>query len=301
MHTGAVKRGRKPGLPPFWVRIGAALVLFVATITTAVQAQDLVDRIRQMDVRELREKLPELEAKFPGNPVVLYIKGMLSEDGETALGYYEKLLEKHPESRLAPDAALRICQYYFAKGLYTTCRSHCAALLRKWPHSRAAETAEYLLASSFFAAGQFDSAYVRLRRFVERHPTSSLLPLVKEDLASFRDRARVVTPGGGNRPLPSVQEKGRSKQSTSPGEATQTSGFAVQVGAFRSKSNALRQKKILEELGYLVRVVEKQRGGKRLWAVWVGDFKEYRQAHQFGEELQSRLGIPYRVVSVEGP
>ncbi|NOZ57627.1 MAG: tetratricopeptide repeat protein [Calditrichaeota bacterium] len=295
MLAWAVKRSSAARL---WkLTFATAVLLLVAGAALATPAQDLVERIRQMDVRELREKLPELEARFPGNPVVLYIKGMLSEDGETALGYYEKLLEKHPESRLAPDAALRICQYYFAKGLYTTCRSHCAELLRKWPNSKAAETAEYLLASSFFAAGQFDSAYVRLRRFVERHPTSPLLPLVKEDLASFRDRARVVTPGGGNKPLPAVKPRPKPAQPSPSAKSEKPSRFAVQVGAFRSKSNALRQKKILEELGYLVRVVEKERNGKRLWAVWVGDFAEYRQAHQFGEELQSRLGIPYRVVS----
>ena len=294
------KQTRSPRWAQVLTRAGVALALILG-VAVSLSAQDLVTRIRQMDVRELREKLPELEAKFPGNPVVLYIKGILSEDGETALGYYEKLVEKHPESRLAPDAALRICQYYFAKGLYTTCRSHCSDLLRRWPTSKAAETAEYLLASSFFAAGQFDSAYVRLRNFVVHHPHSPLLSLVKEDLKSFRDRARVVTPGGGNRPLPSSATKPgpESRQPSAPAKTEKGSSFAVQVGAFRAKSNALRQKKILEELGYLVRVVPKERNGKKLWAVWVGRFQQYSQAQQFGEELQSRLGIPYRVVGTE--
>ncbi len=281
-----------------WVLSVAGTVLLGSAGT--VYAQDLDQIVRAMDGKKLEELLrllPQAEAKFPGHPVVLYLKGLLSEDAELALGYYEELLGKHPESSYADDALYRICQYYFAKGLYTTCRLRCQQLLQRYPGSERRDDAEYLLASAFFASGQFDSAYVRLREFVRKYPASPLLPLVRSDLQTFRDRALRVGPGGESKERPT--DLGEKEVRTRPApEQPERGEFTVQVGAFRQKANALRQQRILAEYGYRAEIVPKQVGGRTYHTVWVGRFTSYQEADVFGRELGDRLGLPYRVVPV---
>ena len=49
----------------------------------------------------VRESLPELTSKFPTDPGVLYLKALLTEDGDSAIKQYKNLVKNFPESKYA--------------------------------------------------------------------------------------------------------------------------------------------------------------------------------------------------------
>jgi tetratricopeptide (TPR) repeat protein len=279
------------------VRTAAGLILGTLLLAAPSGGQDLDRLLRTMDENrreELRRLLPTAEAKYPNQPVVLYLRGLLAEPAEEAISRYEELLAKHPQSPYADDALCRICQYYFAKGLYIACQQRCRELLSKYPDSDHRDEAEYLLASSFFARGEFDSSYAILKDFSKRYPDSRLLSTVRSDLVSFEGRSLRVSPEGKS------QERPPSVEKAFPPESRPATGarYAVQVGAFRERANALRQQRILAEAGYRAEVVERRIDDTRFYLVWVGSFSSAKEADEFGRELNRRLGLPHRVVPV---
>ena len=65
------------------------------------------------------ENLPELISKYPSDPGVLYLKALLTENGDSAIKQYKNILKSYPESKYAPKAAIKIGEYFYARGLYT--------------------------------------------------------------------------------------------------------------------------------------------------------------------------------------
>ena len=60
---------------------------------------------------------------------MLFLKAVLTDDGESALEQYKYILKKFPKSIYAPEAAMKIGEYFYARGLYT----QCASLLKNIP------------------------------------------------------------------------------------------------------------------------------------------------------------------------
>ena len=57
------------------------------------------------------------------------MRAALTEDGESALKQYKYVVKNFPKSIYAPEAALKIGEYFYARGLYT----QCASLLKNIP------------------------------------------------------------------------------------------------------------------------------------------------------------------------
>ncbi|MDZ7372522.1 MAG: SPOR domain-containing protein [candidate division KSB1 bacterium] len=282
-----------------WALCGTLLGWFVGGACPGGRlsfAQDLDRILRAMDEHrreELLRILPEAEARYPGHPTVLYLRGLLTEDADQAVTYYEQLLSKNPQSAYADDALYRICQYAFAKGLYASCELRCRQFLRDYPRSELRDRVEYLLASAFFARGERDSARAILQDWRRRFPNSPLRAAVETDLASFEERAARLGPEGrsGERPRATPSES-----ETPGGQKSEVVDYTVQVGAFRDRANAQRQVRILKEAGYEGQIREKQVDGAVFYVVCVGTFRSVREAEEFGRDLNRRLGLPHRVV-----
>jgi cell division septation protein DedD len=72
--------------------------------------------------------------------------------------------------------------------------------------------------------------------------------------------------------------------------------FAVQVGAFSTTENANRQKRFFHSAGYPVEILNKVKGGRSFYLVWIGNFKSYDEAREFGNEVKRRYKINTIVV-----
>ena len=73
---------------------------------------------------EAVKKLPELVAKYPNHPNVLFLNALLTKDGMKSVDLYNTIIEKFPESKLPCDAAVKIGEYFYARGLYSQAGMH---------------------------------------------------------------------------------------------------------------------------------------------------------------------------------
>lgn len=99
-----------------------ALVMLVFSATLALAQGTLVhNRLRvisagkQEEIDKIRREVPELLREYPDDPGVMFLNGILMEDGTKALGVFEQITREFPQCEWADDAQWRIVQYYALK------------------------------------------------------------------------------------------------------------------------------------------------------------------------------------------
>ena len=229
--------------------------------------------IEQGKIDGVKENLPELISKYPKNPGVLYLKALLTQDGKSAIKQYKKLLKQYPNSKYAPDAAMKIGEYLYARGLYT----QAATLLKNIPikYSRfiGIQRATNLMVNSFNAIGEADSA--RYYALIIK----SMFPKIDTDISSLKKQ---------NKPLAQVFDFNKKKLDLGP--------YVIQIGAFGSRENARRLKLQVTQLGHDVSINNVESNGKILYAVRVNRFKSKKQAENIGRDIKSKIGVEYRIL-----
>ena len=71
-------------------------------------------KIESGNKEEVTNKLPGLKQSYPNSPSLIYLEGLLIEDGEKAFQLYKSLVDKYPNSNYADDAVYRIYRYFSA-------------------------------------------------------------------------------------------------------------------------------------------------------------------------------------------
>ena len=97
-------------------------------------------------------------SKYPNDPGVLFLKAVLTDDGESALKQYKYILKNFPKSKYAPDAAMKIGEYFYARGYIHTCASLLKNIPMKYPRYPQMQRLTDLMINSFNAIGEADSA-----------------------------------------------------------------------------------------------------------------------------------------------
>ena len=231
------------------------------------------------ELEKIKANLPAVAQMYPDNPVVLYLQGWTEPDAEKSLDYYERLLETSPNSDYADDAQFRIAQYYFARGLYHTARGSFLNIARSYANSNYRDKARYLAAQCLLAVNEVDSAKVELEELLRDHPDSTIAAAAREDLLEK------------DQPIPQAEKS--AVVTSSSGEAA----YAIQIGAYRERNNAVRQQRVFSQMGYPVRISEKHDGQGILYLVWVGNCRDANEANTLGQEFQKKFGLPFRVVN----
>ena len=80
--------------------------------------------INEGQISGVKEQLPELISKYPNNPDIMFLKGIMTTDGNKSVEIYKKILNNFPESRYASEAAVKIAEYYYSLGLYSQAGKH---------------------------------------------------------------------------------------------------------------------------------------------------------------------------------
>ncbi|MGA9115364.1 MAG: SPOR domain-containing protein [Bacteroidota bacterium] len=101
----------------------------------AARAARYVELIEAGQAEAVREELPSLLEKYPGDPGILYVQALLTPDGSDAVRLYQLIVDNHPRSEWADDALYRIHQFYHAIGLYRTAEMKLAQLRKEYPGS----------------------------------------------------------------------------------------------------------------------------------------------------------------------
>lgn len=102
------------------------------------QDVDIVPYLKQIENGEIAEvhvALTNLKKSDPENPSVLFLEGVLTENGQEAVMKYQYIVDTYPKSKYADAALYRIYSYYYALGLYETANEKLKKLTLDYPGS----------------------------------------------------------------------------------------------------------------------------------------------------------------------
>ncbi len=231
-----------------------------------------ISLINEGQTNSVKEKLPELISKYPNDAGIIYLKALLTKDGMKSLDLYNLILERFPESRYSDDAAVKIGEYFYARGLYSKACKKLSNFPRKNPRFHDMQRVIDLMVSSFQAIGQDDSAKYYLSIYQGMFP---YLDVEKYEINLTSDNlSRIV-----NEPTRKIK-----------------SPYVIQIGAFSSLKNANRLKLQANQIGYEVEIVQVDTKDRSLNAVRIVRYNSKTAAEKVGQIVKRKLGVDYRVL-----
>jgi cell division septation protein DedD len=121
------------------------LFVFCSHVKLYSQEVDIVPYLKAIEngnVAEAKEALVDLKAKYPDDPSVMFLDGVLKENGQEAIIIYQDIVDNYPKSKYADAALYRIFSYYYALGLYESAREKLKQLKTSYPTSPYIQVAE---------------------------------------------------------------------------------------------------------------------------------------------------------------
>lgn len=251
---------------------GLATGLAFFVVTALPHAQDAgpdidayLSRVGKGEADHVRAEVPSLLTKYPNNPGVLYLQGVLTTDGTEAVRIYQSIVDNFPKSEWADDALYKVYQFYYAIGLY--------------------RTAEIKL-------NQLKADYPRSKYLAQAVPaTAQGLPEEKEAADTLQSDRPKSTQEDSLRPEVASEDSLRSTPVVTRGQ------YALQVGAYSQQLNAEKQKLFFEDLGYAVEVINKVRDNRSLFVVLVGEYRTADEARGKSTEIKQKYNMNPMVVT----
>ena len=244
----------------------AALIFVPATPFAQNAGPDIgtyLSRVENGRPDEVRAELPTLLSKYPNNPGVLYLQGVLTTDGTEAVRVYQSIVDNFPKSDWADGALYKVYQFYYAIGLYRTAEIKLNQLKTNYPQSK----------------------YITN---VVQADTKNLPEEVPDPSAPAQNHVPQSIPPPIQVDKPTTEERESPAQ---PNEETMRGQYTLQVGAYSQQVNAEKQKLFFEDLGYQVEVINKVRDARSLFVVLVGEYKTADDARAKSVELKKKYNI----------
>jgi len=119
----------------FWILIA---IIFFHPIYTYAQDVNIIPYLKQIESGksdEVKNELTDLKERYPESPSVMFLNGVLTENGRKALVIYEDIVDRFPDSKYADAALYRIYSYYYALGLYESANEKLSLLIKNYPAS----------------------------------------------------------------------------------------------------------------------------------------------------------------------
>ncbi len=283
--------------------------------TPGAEQEEPVALFRSGRFDEAREAFAERLSQEPDDPEALYYMGRLAREGAKSRGYFERLLQVHPEHDLAVDALYELAEEDYAgpQGLYLRARRRYEGLLESHPESPLAPRARYRIGLIHLVLRQPDSAAVAFQELLGRSPSSEMAPFARlgvvESYAQMGRRAEALEAAqallaGGPSPVAErAQELIESLGGTEPGgpaapepepSKPETRRFWVRVGAFRNSKNIRALAGRLVQVGFHVREEAVLRSDLRL--LLVGPYSERDGADGAREHILEKEGLRGQVI-----
>jgi cell division septation protein DedD len=218
-------------------------------------------RVEKGEADVVRPELSSLLSKYPNNPDVLYLQGVLTTDGTEAVRIYQSIVDNFPKSERADDALYKVYQFYYAIGLYRTAEIKLNQLKTDYPQSK-------------YVASVVQSNTKNLPEEKESPDLPRSTPVIQDP--PIQPQAEKPTLPESEPSHPAVEERGQ---------------YTLQVGAFSQQVNAEKQKLFFEDLGYSVEVINKVRDSRALFVVLVGAYRTPDEAKTKCEEFKKMYNI----------
>lgn len=120
-------------------------LLLLISINMAAQGIDISDYLKKIEsgkIDEVKEVLPDLKSKHPDDPSILFLDGILTENGKTSVSLFSTVVNVYPESRYADAAVYRLYSYYYAQSMFPEATSWLNKLKKDYPSSPYIKIAE---------------------------------------------------------------------------------------------------------------------------------------------------------------
>jgi cell division septation protein DedD len=128
-----------------FLKIVPFILLLLAPASAYSQEVNIIPYLKQIEAGEKDkavDALKDLKDEYPDDPSVMFLDGVLTENGQNAIGIFKTIIDKYPKSRYADASLYRIYSYYYALGLYQTSKNYLAQLKKEYPHSPYIQIAE---------------------------------------------------------------------------------------------------------------------------------------------------------------
>ncbi len=115
-----------------------ALLFSALSININAQEVNIVPYLQQIEngrADEVRNELIGLKERYSDDPSVMFLEGVLTENGQKAVVIYQKVVDEYPDSKYADAALYRIYSYYYALGLYESATEKLSKLITDYPKS----------------------------------------------------------------------------------------------------------------------------------------------------------------------
>lgn len=264
-------------------------LLFSGSIWAQDFENDLVSWLEKHSKEELKNRLETIKQKYPNSAVLIFLEAYAEEDGDRAVDLYKQLVEKYPDSKFTGNALLKLAQYYYAIGSYVSARQYVDNLVDQFPNSTLVPEAKYLAARCLIATGYYVAAEEELKQLIKKYSKSPCKNYAKAELTSLDELAKqdINPPRSENLTTDFIQ-----KIDNNGGNGK----YTIQIGAFQDKNNALKQKELYSQQGYLTFIETKYVNNNLLYLVWVGEFETEDQAARFGEVFKNLHSVSFHVV-----
>lgn len=148
--------------PPILIFHSLILFLIIILLPSFTYAQDVdivtyLKQIENGEIEKVESELPTLKKNYPNSPSIMFLEGVLTQNGQDAVAIYTKIVNTYPYSKYADAALYRIYSYYYALGLYETAKSYLSKLKKDYPDSPYIKIAERNVPS--YDEGEIDNKH----------------------------------------------------------------------------------------------------------------------------------------------
>lgn len=150
------------------------------------------------------------------------------------------------------------------------------SIVDNFPESEWADDALYRVYQYYYSVGLYRTAEQKLNQLKQDYPQS-----------------RYVF-GQGPRFDPQTEV---ADERDTPQRPESRYPYSLQVGAFSTYENAMRQRDMLRDIDEPVEITTRMQGGQTLYLVWVGGFQSREQATEYGQKLRRQYNIDSMIVS----
>jgi len=273
------------------------VVFWLAAICCGQSISDIVNLIQQGQFDEAQTAVDQLDRTSNKKDCVLFLRGLLANDAVEAVMNYQKLIRLYPDSRYTPKAILRIAQLKYAQGLYKSSLSLFLSIRDNNPKSALIQESHYWAGLCYLAINQQDSAIIHFGRVLTEFPVRDISKLAAKELetlkiqipeteASDTTEKKQVTKA--DETPPAVSDPADMPPLEPVSAQNPVIHFAIQIGAFSDRNNALARKNFYTSKGYPVHLRQKTVAGRQLHLVWVGDCPNESDARRLAESLQKK-------------
>ena len=273
------------------------LLLIGSTFVLRAQNIDLyITLLEKGKISEVKENLPELIERYPNDPGIFFLKGLISSDADEAVLNYQTLISEFPNSDYASLSQMKIGEYLFARGLYSQASIQFKKTIINYPIGDHHQRALDLMVNSYQASGENDSVRISLINIKDLYPKLDFNKYGVKGLSKDKREAKLVRLDPTTISDRFKTAKAKRKKSIFISKP-KVKPWVVQVGAFGKYNNAKRLKNQLQGNGFITEIHTINSNGKRLHAVRLVRYEEKSDAEKIGKKLKKKYGLDFRVIN----